>query len=169
MRRPEANEHAPYYTRYIDLVSSDNILETFKTQLDETATFFGTISAEHSLHRYAPEKWTIREVANHINDSERTFAFRALWFARRLKQPLPGLEQDVCVSAAGANDVPWTNLVEEFQNIRKANISLFRDLPADAWGFTGIASDYSFTVRSLAYIIAGHLNHHCAIIKERYL
>ncbi len=169
MTHPDPSEHAPYYSKYIDLVASDNIVQTLSTQLTETDKFLRTISPDKSLHRYAPEKWTIREVLNHVNDVERVLAYRALWFARKLTDPLPSFDQDVCVPAASANDVAWDDLVGEFSNVRRASISLFKNLPADAWSYTGIASDNPFTVRALAYIIAGHVAHHCAVIEDRYL
>jgi hypothetical protein len=167
--RPQPNEAAPYYSRYIDLVASGDIVSALETQLDETRVFLGTISEDKSLHSYAPEKWTIREVLNHINDCERVFAFRAFWFARGFSDPLPGFEQDVGVKHAVANNVSWTNHAAEFQEVRRTTISLFRNLPDEAWGREGMASGNPFTVRALAYILAGHVSHHVNVIKQRYL
>ena len=169
MRHPDPSEYAPYYSRYVDLVSSDNVIDTLETQLSETKRFLQTISSDKSLHRYAPDKWTIREVLSHVNDTERVFAFRALSFARKRPEPLPSFDQDPVVSAAAANDVAWVDLVDDFYSVRKASISLFKTLPANAWTYTGIASDNPFSVRALAYIIAGHVIHHCAVMKDRYL
>lgn len=162
-------EAAPYYFRYINLVSSDDIVETLETQLNDTLSFFHTISEEKSLHRYASDKWSIREVVSHVNDTERVFLHRAFWFARGFRDALPSFDQDDCVAAAGANDVPWTNLIEDFRSIRLATLSFFRNLPRASWDRTGTASENPFTVRALAYIVAGHLVHHKAIIQERYL
>ncbi|HLE61690.1 MAG TPA: DinB family protein [Pyrinomonadaceae bacterium] len=165
----QANEAAPYYFRYIDLVQSDNIVETLQQQLNDTASFLTDISDEKSLYRYAPEKWSIRQVLNHVNDTERVFLYRAFWFARGLQESLPSFDQDDCVAAAEANEVSWTNLIEEFRSVRLATLSFFRNLPTAAWARTGIASDNAFTVQALAYIVAGHLMHHRAIIQDRYL
>src|SRR6266550_5934372 len=88
-------EAAPYYTRYIDLVPSDNILQTLETQFGETLDFLSGISEEQSLHRYAPDKWSIRQVLNHVNDTERVFVYRALWFARGFETPLPSYDEKV--------------------------------------------------------------------------
>jgi hypothetical protein len=167
--RPEPNEAASYYSTYTDLVSSDNVLEAIETQMEETLSFLSSVSEEQSLHRYAPEKWSIRELVNHFNDTERVFLYRALWFARGFSDPLPSFDQDIGVAGAGANQVSWAQHLEEFRTIRLATISFFRNLPSDAWMRSGIASDNSVTVRALAYIIAGHVTHHTAIIRERYL
>jgi DinB superfamily len=167
--RPQPNEAASYYSKYIDLVAGDDILAALKRQAQETAAFLATISEEKSLHRYGPDKWTIREVLNHVNDCERIFLFRAFWFGRGFTEPLPGFDQDVCVRAAEANDVSWADHVAEFHAIRLTSVSLFDNLPDQAWSRTGTANDTPFTVRALAYIIAGHVSHHASVIKERYL
>jgi uncharacterized damage-inducible protein DinB len=167
--RPQPTEAAPYYAKYIDLVPTDNVVAGMETQLDETLDFLSGISEEKSLHRYAPEKWSIREVLSHMNDCERVFVFRAFWFARGFSDPLPSFDQEVCVAAARANQVSWASHVEEFRALRLASLSFFRNLPAEAWERTGIASDNSFTVRALAYILAGHVAHHTAVIRDRYL
>jgi hypothetical protein len=169
MSRPQETETGEYYFRYIDLVDSDDILATLKSQLTDTETFLSSISDEKSLHRYEPEKWTIREVLSHVNDTERVFVNRALWFARGFGDALPGFDQNVSVAGASANGVSWPALKDEFSNVRKATISFFENLPADAWMRTGIASDNPFTVNSLAYIIAGHVDHHRRVIAGKYL
>ena len=167
--RPQPTEAAPYYSKYIDLVSTDDVVAELETQLDDTLDFLSGISEEKSLHRYAPEKWSIREVLSHMNDCERVFVFRAFWFARGFSDPLPSFDQEVCVAAAKANQVSWASHVEEFRALRLASLSFFRNLPAEAWQRRGIASDNSFTVRALAYILAGHVTHHTAVIRDRYL
>ncbi len=169
MMRPQTKEAAPYYFTYIDLVPSDDIIGALQSQLGETIEFLSGISEEQSLHRYAPEKWSIRELLSHVNDSERVFLFRALWFARGFQDPLPGFDQNVGVEGAGADQVSWARHLEEFRSIRLATLNFFRNLPPDGWMRSGIASDNTFTVRALAYIIAGHVAHHTAVIRERYL
>jgi hypothetical protein len=167
--RPQAAEAAPYYFTYIDKVTSDDVVATLDSQLREYVEFFSGISEEKSLHRYAPEKWSIREVLNHLNDSERLFAFRAFWFARGFESALPSFDQNIAISNARADSVSWATHVEEFRRIRLATISLFSNLPPEAWGRSGVASDNRFSVRALAYIIAGHLRHHSNLVRERYL
>ena len=144
-------------------------MATIETQLDDSLVFFSTILEEKSRHRYAPDKWSIRQVLNHVTDTERAFAFRALWFSRGFDAPLPSYDQQIAARGAGADAVPWSAHVEEFRRVRLATISLFKNMPAEAWMRTGIASDNRFTVRAMAFIAAGHVNHHVRILKERYL
>ena len=167
--RPERTEAAPYYFTYIDQVEGDDALTVLRRQVEESAVLFAAISEEQSLHRYAPDKWSIRQVLSHITDTERAFAFRALWFARGFRDALPSYDQNIAAAGAEADRVAWAAHVEEFRQVRLATISLFANLPAAAWLRSGIASDNLFTVRSLAYLTAGHLTHHVRILRERYL
>jgi uncharacterized damage-inducible protein DinB len=167
--RPHSTEAAPYYFTYINQVAGDDAIATVKSQLEESLAFFSGISEEKSLHRYASGKWSIRQVLNHITDTERAFAFRALWFARGFETPLPGYDQNIAASSAEADKVAWAAHMEEFQRVRLSTISLFGNMPYDAWTRSGIASDNSFTVRALAYIVAGHVTHHITVLRERYL
>jgi hypothetical protein len=167
--RPSSNEAAPYYFGYINRVSGNDILHTLQSQLDETVSFLRGISEEKSLYRYAPEKWSIRQMWGHVNDTERVFLLRALWFARNFDSALPSFEQDIAVAAAKSDDVTWLRHVEEFREIRLATISFFRNLPEEAWTRKGVASGNPFTVRACAYVIAGHVVHHMAILHEKYL
>ena len=137
--------------------------------MDETLQFLRGISEEQSRHSYESGKWTIREVLNHVNDGERVFVYRAFWFARGYQDALPSFDQDQAVQSADANNTSWADLVEEFRNVRLSTISFFKSLPEEAWSKTGVASDCLFTVRSLAYIIAGHVAHHRNVLAERYL
>jgi hypothetical protein len=105
---------------------------------------------------------------NHVNDGERLFLNRALWFARGFQDPLPGFEQDVAVQFAHANQTSWAQLVAEFGTVRWATISFFENLPDDAWSRSGVASDNPVSVRALAYIIAGHVTHHTNVLRQKY-
>lgn len=167
--RPLESEAAPYYFTYINQVPGDDPLRVIADQLEESAAFFSGISEEKSLHRYAPEKWSIRQMLNHVTDAERVFALRALWFARGFESPLPGFDQSIAASAAEADSIAWAAHIEEFRRVRHSTISLFSNLPAAAWMRAGMASDNPFTVRALAYIIAGHLTHHIAVLRQRYM
>lgn len=165
--RPGRHEAATYYFTYIDRVPGDDVVGVMEAQLEEVSFFLG-ISEEASLRRYAPDKWSIREVLSHINDTERVFLFRAFWFARGFDTPLPSFDQEIAIGSAHADEVPWASHVEEFRTIRLASLSLLRSLPTEAWAKAGIASGNPFTVRALAYILAGHTAHHVAILRERY-
>ncbi len=169
MTIPERTEAADYYFTYIDKVGRGDICETLEAQMGETAAFLRGISDERSLHRYAPDKWSIRQVVGHLNDAERVFAFRAFWFARGFDSSLPSFDQDIAVTSAGSDDRAWPSLIDEFQTVRAASLSLFNKLPAEAWMRRGMASGNPFTVRALAYIVAGHVAHHVGILRERYL
>jgi uncharacterized damage-inducible protein DinB len=139
------------------------------TQFEETVDLLSDISEEQSLYRYATDKWSMRELLGHVNDTERVFTFRALWFARGFQDPLPSYDQEVAVAAAESDKVSWASHIDEFRAVRSASVALFRNLPAEAWLRSGIASDNSVTVHALAYIVAGHASHHLAILRERYL
>jgi hypothetical protein len=167
--RPQATEVGAYYFTYINQVTGDDPMVAIVGQLDETLALFADISEEKSRYRYAPEKWSIRQVLNHLTDTERAFAFRALWFARGFTTPLPGYDQNIAADGAAADDISWAAHVEEFRRVRLSTISFFQNLPAEAWMRSGIASDNPFTVRALAFIIGGHVAHHVAILRERYL
>src|SRR5215475_2590136 len=117
---PERTEASEYYFNYIDRITSGDILSVLESQLEETTGVLRGISEEKSLYRYAPDKWSIREAWNHVNDAERVFVSRALWFARGFDSPLPSFEQDIAVRAAQSDSVPWAEHVHEFLQIRLA-------------------------------------------------
>jgi hypothetical protein len=165
---PERTEAAEYYFRYIDQVPSGDICAILAAQHQETLAELRGISEDRSRHRYAPDKWSIREVLGHINDTERLFVARAFWFARGFATPLPSFDQNVAVAAAAADERSWNSHLEEFDAVRGATLSFFRNLPGDAWTRRGIASDNPFTVRALAYLAAGHVVHHMSILRSRY-
>jgi hypothetical protein len=167
--RPQAAEAAPYYFTYIDQIKGEDPVATVESQLEEYLPYLSAISEEKSLYRYAMEKWSIRQVLNHVSDTERAFAFRALWFARGFETPLASYDQHIAVAGADADAAPWAAHVEEFRRVRLSTISLFRNMPSAAWSRSGIANDTLVTVRALAYIIGGHVAHHLAILRERYL
>src|SRR5215217_4553978 len=167
MTRPQNTEAADYYFKYIDLVNSDDVVAAFRDQLGETVRFLEGISEEQSVKSYAPGKWSIRELLNHVNDGERLFLSRAFWFARGFQDAMPSFDQDIAVEHAHANQTSWAKLVEEFQTVRAATISFFETLPEEAWSVSGVASDNPVTVRALAYIIAGHLTHHVNVLNEK--
>jgi len=167
--RPDRGEAADYYFTYIDQVPAGDIRDIIDTQRAETLQLLRGIDDTASLHRYAPGKWSIRDVVNHLNDTERLFVFRAFWFARGFDSPLPSFDQNVAVAAAAADERTWPDLVEEFAGVRAATQAFFRTLAPDAWIRSGTASGNPFTVRSLAYLVAGHVAHHVSIIRQRYL
>jgi DinB superfamily len=167
--RPVAGDAAPYYFTYIDKVEGNDCLAAMTAQLDEALAFFRSISEEQSIHRYGPDKWSIRQVLSHLNDTERVFVMRALWFARAFDTPLPSFDQNIAIAGAEADRLPWATHVEEFRHIRLASIDFFRNLQPEAWTRRGIASGNPFTVLSLGFMVPGHVTHHMRILGERYL
>lgn len=167
--RPQESEAADYFFTYIDQVPGDDAVAAIESQLEESLALFAGISEETSLRRYAPDKWSIRQLLNHVTDTERAFAFRALWFARGFEIPLPGYDQNIAAAGAAADKFAWAAHVEEFRRVRLTTISLYRNMPADGCTRSGIANGNHVSVRALAFIIAGHLAHHVKILRERYL
>ena len=166
--RPGPDEAIPYYFKYIDRIQTEDVVGKLESQLDEALRLFRGVSEEQSLERYEKEKWSVRQVLNHVNDCERLFVFRAMWFARGFDSELPSFDQEVAATGAQSDSVSWANHVEEFHGIRQSTVAFFRDLPPEAWMRSGIASGSLFTVRALAYIAAGHLAHHSAVLRESY-
>ncbi len=167
--RPARDEAADYYFTYIDQVPPGEICTVLEAQLGETMTLLRAVPEDRSLHGYAPGKWTLRQVVSHVNDTERVFAFRALWFGRAFEEPLPKFDQDLAIAEAAADERPLASHVDEFLSVRSASLALFRSFPPSAWGRRGVASGHPVTVRALAYITAGHLAHHVRIVRDRYL
>jgi hypothetical protein len=165
---PDRSEAAPYYFTYIDRVPAGDICAILERQGTDMLALMRTISETQSQHRYAHDKWSIRELWSHINDTERLFVARAFWFARGFDTPLPSFDQHIAAAAARADDRSWASIVDEFRDVRAATLSFFRNLPEPAWLRRGIASDNPFTVRALAYMAAGHVIHHTEILRDRY-
>jgi hypothetical protein len=167
-QRPVRGEAADYYFTYIDQVPAGDIRAILLTQLADSLTYLKGISEAQSLRRYASGKWTVKEVLSHISDTERVFAFRALWFARGFTEPLPSFNQDTAIEFAGADGRSWDSHVDEFREVRDATLGLFDSMPVAAWDRQGVASGQPVSVRALAFIIAGHVAHHVRILQERY-
>jgi hypothetical protein len=166
--RPNENEAPHWSYRYINLVEEDDILAVLEHQRERALAYLSAISEQESLYRYAPGKWSIRQMLNHVSDGERIFAYRALWFARGFDDPLPDFEENTAALGAEADRLPWATHVEEFGRVRLATISLFQNMPQAGWTRKGIASGNPVTVRALAYIIAGHTTHHLNVLREKY-
>ncbi len=167
--RPQAREYAPYYEKYISLISGNDILSTLDEQRRQTLLLLSGRTDEEGNFRYAPEKWSLKEVLGHINDTERIFAYRALRISRNDQTPIEGFEQDDYVKFGPFARRPLEDLVEDYIAVRRATMSLFRNLDEAAWTRRGLANKNEITVRALAYIIAGHELHHRRILEEKYL
>jgi hypothetical protein len=166
---PEATEYPEYYGRYIAQVPQGKIVITLEQGLAATLALLGGLSPAQADFRYAPGKWSLKEVVGHVIDTERIMAYRALRFARNDKTPLPGFEQDDYMPYAGFAKRELSGLAREYEHVRQATLDLFRHLDAEAWERRGTASGGEFTVRAMPYIIAGHEIHHRKILQEKYL
>jgi len=167
--RPEPTEHAAYFGKYIALVEGHDAVAALELSTRETEALLRSITDERSHHRYAPEKWSLREVFIHVADVERVFAYRALRVARGDETALEGFDPDRWMHRAGADAREWADIAREVESVRAATLSLFRSLPHDAWTRAGTADDSPVSVRALAFMIAGHETHHRQVIAERYL
>ncbi|HEX8176992.1 MAG TPA: DinB family protein [Pyrinomonadaceae bacterium] len=166
---PEATEYAPYYGKYVALVPEGDILTTLAEQMDSTVRELRGIGEERAAHRYASDKWSVKELVGHIIDTERIFAYRALRFARGDQTELPGFEQDDYIRHAGFDACPFEELVREFELVRGSNLLMLKHLDEAAWQRRGVASNAEVSVRALCYIMAGHVQHHMEILRTRYL
>ncbi|MDQ7817879.1 MAG: DinB family protein [Melioribacteraceae bacterium] len=169
MNRPDKTEYAEYYHKYVEAVPDGDISDVLEDQLIAAVNLFSNISEDKSKQRYAPGKWSIREVLGHIMDAERVFAYRALRFSRGDQKPLQGFDENEYINNSNYDKTNLSLLIEEFLNLRRSTISVFRSMKNEMWLKKGNASGYDVTVRGLAYIIAGHAEHHFEVIKERYL
>jgi DinB family protein len=168
INRPQSGEFAPYYERYISLIEGEDVLAALDRQRRETMLLLSGRNEEDGNYRYAPGKWSAKEVLGHVCDTERIFAYRALRFSRADATPLAGFEQDDYVRNGPFANRSLEDLVEDFIAVRRASISLFRNLDEAAWSYRGVANNSEVTVRALAYIIAGHELHHRRILEEKY-
>jgi uncharacterized damage-inducible protein DinB len=165
---PQPGEYAPYYERYIALVSSRNILTTLDEQRRQTLLLLSCRTDDEGDFHYAPDKWSAKEVLGHVCDTERIFAYRALRIARADATPMEGFEQDDYVRNGPFAQRPLSDLIEDYIAVRRSTISLLRSLEEPAWSRRGVANKSEVSVRALAYIIAGHELHHRGILEQKY-
>ena len=168
LARPKAGEYAPYYEKYISLVPGNDVFGVLEAQRLLMLQLFTAHTERDGNFRYAADKWSVKEVLGHVNDSERIFAYRALCIARGDQNSLPGFEQDDYVRTGGFGERTLAAIGEEFAHIRNATIALFRSLGKEAWQRRGTANKNEISVRALAFIVAGHELHHRLILEERY-
>lgn len=168
MNRPQANEYPVFYKGYIDTVN-DDVLTELENQIVSFAGLLKQIPEERTGFAYAEGKWTIIELLGHILDTERIMAYRALRIARNDATPLAGFEENDYVANAHFFDRSLESMAEEFEHLRKANLFLIKSLNEIEFARVGISNEKPISVKALVFIIAGHLNHHIRILKERYL
>lgn len=167
--RPSATEYAPFYAGYVAGVPDGDLIALLEQQGEETTTLLAGVSDEKADHRYAPGKWTIREVLGHITDGERVFTYRALTFARGDAGPLPSFDENAWAAVSNAGRRTMKDLLTEYRAVRASTVALFRSFGDQEFARSGVASKNPVSVRALAYIVAGHERHHLRILRERYL
>ena len=169
MPRPDLSRVPEFYHGYISKVKEDDLMDGLKSSTKNLFDLLKSIPAGKQDYRYADNKWTIKEVVQHMIDGERVFTYRALRFARKDDTPLPGFDENLFAQTAKADKRNWNDLIEEFTSVRKATEAMFGSFDNEQLESTGTASGASNYVLGFGYIIAGHVNHHAAIIRERYL
>lgn len=167
--RPERGEYAPFYETYISKVQGSDILATLDDQRRQMLLLLSGRTEPDGDIRYAPGKWSVKEVLGHVCDGERILSYRALCIGRGDSTPLPGYDENSYVANAPFSRLPLPNLIEDFIAVRRATLSLFRNFDDDAWMRRGTANNNEVTVRAIAYIIAGHELHHRMALQEKYL
>ena len=166
--RPAADEHHEYYGAYIAKAPGEDLFEALRLTGESLLGMLKGVSESQALHRYAPDKWSVKEVVNHVVDGERVFSYRALSFARADRTPLPGFDENAWAPVARSDRRPLAGIAEEFRVVRAASVLLFGSLDAEAILRRGEANQCPISVRALAWIIAGHTRHHEIILRERY-
>jgi uncharacterized damage-inducible protein DinB len=167
--KPDNSEYAPYYERYTSLVSEGDVVFILTEQMEKSLQTLRKIDDTQANYRYAPDKWSVKQLLGHVIDTERIFSYRALRFARNDSQSLTGFDQDQFVNGADFDSRNFADMVDEFEHVRRATIHLLKPLSDEEWLRRGIANDSEISVRALAFILAGHELHHLNILKNRYL
>ncbi|RNB87915.1 DinB family protein [Brevibacillus nitrificans] len=166
--RPMQDEYIAYYGRYIDLVPDGDLVQLLAAHIQETTKQYSALTKEQEEHRYAPGKWSVKEVLGHLIDTERIMSYRLLRFARADETGLAGYDDEAYVAQGSFSSRSVSDLLEEYQAVRLATIALLKGLPEESWMRKGTANNSVISVRALAFIIAGHELHHRSILVERY-
>jgi hypothetical protein len=169
LQRPLTSEYPEYYVPYVELVPEEDLLTILSEDLKSTIALFEGISDEDGYFRYAPNKWSIKEVLGHMTDTERIMSYRLLRIGRGDQTALAGFNENDFVEGSQINKQSIKDILEDFIATRKATITLIKNMPTDAWVNKGNANNTEVTTRAIGYIIAGHAIHHKQIINERYL
>ncbi|WP_193726951.1 DinB family protein [Paenibacillus guangzhouensis] len=166
--KPQTTEYGEHFSTYVRLVPEGDIREMLTAQLQATTDLFANLSDEQGNFRYAEGKWTVKEVLGHIADTERVMAYRLLTVARGDKTPLPGFDENVFVEGANFAAMPMSELIEDYQAVRRATLTLLRGLTDEALLRMGISNQLTISARALVHIIVGHELHHLNVLKEKY-
>jgi hypothetical protein len=165
---PLSTEYTAYFGRYISLIPEAHFVATLNDQPAAYRELLGKLSPEHAGYRYAPGKWTVRQVVGHVIDAERVFAYRALCIARGETASLPSFDENQYADVAGHDGYGLGELLDELSMVRHANVALFQHMDATAWRRVGTVNQNAISTRGLAYILVGHAAHHLGVLRERY-
>jgi hypothetical protein len=168
LERPQADEHSPYFSRYIDLVPDGDIIQMLEAEFERDIKALERLTSAQAHSRYAPDKWSVLEVIGHLSDAERVFTYRALRFARGDETPLEGFDENAWMKVANFDSRSLASLLEEWRSVRAASLSLYKHLESNAWLRRGPANGVTTSVRALAFKTLGHELHHRELLKTRY-
>lgn len=167
-KRPGTDEFAPFYAGYMSLVPEQDVLSILSAQSSDLEEIVRAVPPEKESFRYAPDKWSIREVFGHMGDAERVLGYRALCISRLDRTPLPGFDEKHYVANGGFGERTLEDLLSELTALREGNLGLLRGLDERQWRHVGNANGSNVSVRAIAFIIAGHLRHHIGVLRDRY-
>ena len=169
IQAPETNEYAAAFESYVARVRAlDDPLAALSAQRERVVARLSALSDEQAQFRYAPDKWSIKELVGHLSDGERIFAYRLLRIGRGDRTPLPGFEENDFARAAHSDDRSFKDLLDEWAVVRDGTSSLARGLPETDWANQGTSNDAPMSARALLYIILGHTEHHLSVLGDRY-
>jgi hypothetical protein len=166
--RPALGDYPEYFRNYVSLVPEDDVFAALDPQVALIEGLPARAGAAKETFAYAPGKWSVREVLGHVTDAERVFAYRALTFSRFNAVSLPAFDEETWTPHGHFAGVPLRELADEFVGLRRANLLMLRRLEEPQWQAGGRGDDKPITVRALAYVMAGHVRHHLAILRDRY-
>ena len=168
MERPKQDEYAPFYASYVSLVPETDAVAVLAAQPAELRALAAKVPGDREQHRYAPGKWSVREVFGHLTDGERVFGYRAFCISRGDQASLPGFDEQTYIAGSSYDQVPLQELAADFAALRQSNLQVMRRLTAADWARTGTANGTPVTVRALAFVMAGHVRHHLGVLRTRY-
>jgi hypothetical protein len=166
--RPDPGEFAPFFANYVNLVPEADVLPVLAAQGDQIRRLAAAVPKDRETFRYAPGKWSVREIFGHLGDGERVFGYRAFCISRGDQTPLPGFEEDDYIAESDYDQRTVAELADDFAAVRACNLAVFGRLDPARWARVGNANGAPVSVRALAFVMAGHFRHHLGVLKARY-
>jgi uncharacterized damage-inducible protein DinB len=167
--KPQELNTSDYFAGYVKLAAGEDLIQSLESVCEVALEVFHKITEEQAEYAYAEGKWTIKQLVQHLIDTERVFCYRALSFARGDQQNLPGFEEDDFAANDYSNERVWEGIIREYAVVREASVALFASLSENALDSAGKANNVGFTPRILGWVLAGHDAHHLNVLRERYL